>query len=71
LIEDASPEVLEEILEFSARNLIQTILTANHPDAALPAGALAPEAMQRFPESLCISNYREVAPPQIAKPRAA
>ncbi len=68
LIEDASPEIVQEILEFSARDLVQTILTASRPDAKLPAGPLDPEAMQRFLESLSISNYREAAPSPISKP---
>jgi hypothetical protein len=71
LIEDASPEAVEEILAFGARDLIQTILTACHPGVRVPAGSLGPEAMQRFLESLSIPNYREMAPPPIVKPQAA
>lgn len=71
LIEDVSPEAVREILEFSARDLVQTVLTACFPDVKVPAGAMGPEAMQRFLESLSVPNYREVAPPPIAKPRAA
>ena len=70
LIEDASPEVVQEILAFSARDLVQTILTASHPDVTVPAG-LDPAASQRLLESLGVPNYREVAPPPIAKPQAA
>ncbi len=70
LLEDASPEVVREILEFSSRNLVQTILTACHPGVEVPSG-LDPEAMQRFLESHGVPNYREVAPPPIAKPQAA
>ncbi|MGE5173490.1 MAG: hypothetical protein ACM3MD_06645 [Betaproteobacteria bacterium] len=68
LIEDASPEVVREIFEFSARDLVQTILTASRPDVTIPAGYLDPEAMQSFLESVGISNYREVAPSPISKP---
>ncbi len=68
LIEGASPEAVKEILEFSARDLVQTILTASRPDVTLPAGILDPEAMQRYLESLSISNYREAAPSPISKP---
>ncbi len=68
VIEDASPEAVQEILDFSARNLVQTILTASHPDVMVPAGDLDPEAMQRFLESVSISNYREAAPHPISKP---
>ena len=67
LIEDASPEVIQEILEFSARNLVQTILTACQSDVKVPA-ELDPTAMQRFLESVSVSNYREVAPSPISKP---
>ena len=68
LIEDASFEVVEEILEFSARNLVQTVLNACQSDVKVPAGSLDPAAMQRFLESVGISNYREVAPSPISKP---
>ena len=68
LIEDASPEAVREILEFSARDLAQTILTASHPDVKVPAGPLDPKAMQSFLETVGVSNYREVAPSPIAKP---
>ena len=71
LIEGVSPEAIQEILEFSARDLIQTILTACYPDVRVPAASLDPAAMQRFLESLSIPNYREMAPPPIAKPQAA
>ena len=70
-IEDASPEDVREILEFSARDLIQTIITASRPDVTVPAGSLDPETMQRFLESVGFSNFREMAPPPIAKPLAA
>jgi len=71
LIEDASPEAIQEILEFSARDLVQNVLTACQTDVKVPAGSLDPAAMQRFLESVGISNYREMAPPPIAKQQAA
>jgi hypothetical protein len=71
LIEDASPEAVHEILEFSARNLVQTILTACQFEVKVPAGALDPAAMQRFLESVSVPNYKEMAPPPIARPQAA
>jgi hypothetical protein len=71
LIEDASAEAVQEILEFSARNLVQTVLTACNPDVRVPAETLDPAAMQRFLESLGIANYKEMAPPPIARPQAA
>lgn len=70
LIENASPQAVQEILEFSARDLVQTVLNACHPDVKVLAG-LDPAAMQRLLESLSITNYREMAPPPIAKPQAA
>ena len=71
LIEDASPEAVQEILAFSARDLVQTILFACQSSVKVPAASLDPSAMQRFLESLSIPNYREMAPPPIAKPQAA
>ncbi|HTG00716.1 MAG TPA: hypothetical protein VK654_09040 [Nitrospirota bacterium] len=70
LIEDASPQVARDILEFGARDLVQTILTACQPDVTVPPG-LDPAATQNLLESLSVHNYREVAPPPIAKPIAA
>jgi hypothetical protein len=70
LIEDASPEAIQEILEFSARDLVQTILTACQFDIKVP-GALDPAAMQHFLESMSVPNYKEMAPPPIARPQAA
>jgi len=70
LIRDASFEDLRDILEFSARDLVQTIITASRPDVTVPIGTLDPLEMQRFLESVSISNYREAAPPPIAKPGA-
>lgn len=68
VIEHASPEAVQEILRFSVNNLVQTILTACFPDFKLPAGFLEPEAMQRYLESLSVPNYKEAAPPPIARP---
>lgn len=68
LIEDASPEAVQEILEFSARDLVQTILNACNQDVRVPVGHLDPAAMQSFLESHGVANYREAAPPPISKP---
>ena len=70
LIEDTTPEAVQDILAFSARDLVQTILIACQSDVKVPAG-LDPAAMQRFLESQGISNYREMAPPPIARPQTA
>ena len=69
-IENASPELVRDILAFSARTLVQTILTAAHHDVKVEAG-LEPAESQRLLESLSVLNYREMAPPPIAKPEAA
>ena len=70
LIENTSQETVQDILAFSARDLVQTILTACQSDVKVPAG-LDPAAMQRLLESIGVSNYKEVAPPPIARPQAA
>ncbi|MDH4161921.1 MAG: hypothetical protein OEW15_04440 [Nitrospirota bacterium] len=70
LIEDASPEVIKEILAFSARDLVQTILTACDSNVKVQDG-LDPAATQRLLESVSIPNYKEMAPPPIAKQKAA
>jgi hypothetical protein len=66
-IEDASLEAVGDILEFSARDLVQTILNASHPDVMVPPG-LDPAAMQRLLETVSVPNYRQVAPSPISKP---
>jgi hypothetical protein len=70
LIEDTSPEAVQDILAFSARDLVQTILFACQSSVQVPVG-LDPAAMQRLLESVSIPNYREMAPPPIARPQAA
>jgi hypothetical protein len=67
LIEDALPRLSGDP-QFSARDLVQTILNACNQDFKVPAGSLDPAAMQRFLESVGISNYREAAPSPISKP---
>lgn len=66
LIEGASSEAVQEILEFSVADLVQTVLTACFPEVKVP-GSLDPVAMQGFLESLSVPNYKEMAPPPIAK----
>jgi len=70
LIEDASPRAVQEILEFSARDLVQTVLNACQSGVKVPVG-LDPAAMQRLLESVSVPNYKEMAPPPIAKQQAA
>ena len=70
LIEEASPDVVQEILSFSTRDLVQTVLTACHPGVTVPAG-MDPGKMQHYLESYGVTNCREAAPPPIAKPQTA
>jgi len=70
LLDQASPKAVREILEYSVRDLVKTVLTVCAPDAKLPSKLLSPPAMQKYLESLGVKNYREAAPPPIAKPQA-
>jgi len=70
IIENTTPELVRDILAFSARTLVQTILTAAHHDVTVEAG-LDPAGSQRLLESLCVSNYQAAAPRPIVKPQAA
>jgi hypothetical protein len=67
LIDKASPKKIQELLEFSVMDLVKTVLSVCAPDAMLPARLPNPPAMQRWLESLGVKNYKEVAPPPIAK----
>jgi hypothetical protein len=69
LIEQASPAVIKKILEYSARDLVQTLLTVCSPDARVAARLPSPPEMQKFLDRLNVKNYREAAPPPIAKPQ--
>lgn len=67
LIDKASPKTIQELLEFSVMDLVKTVLTVCAPDAKLPPRLPNPPAMQKWLESLGVKNYKEVAPPPIAK----
>jgi hypothetical protein len=69
LIEQTSPAAVRKILEFSARDLVTTVLTVCSPDAKVPARLPSAPEMQKFLDRLNVKNYREAAPPPIAKPR--
>ena len=71
VIEDASTEFIEELIEFSSRDLVHTILTACSSGVRVPDGHVDAEAMQRFLETLRVPNYKNAAPPPIAKAKAA
>lgn len=68
LIEQASPGEIKKLLAFSVLDLVKTVLTVCAPDARVPAKLPTPPALQKFLDSLNVSNYREVAPPPIARP---
>jgi len=68
LIELASPKDIKKILAFSVRDLVKTVLTVCAPDAKVPAALPTPPAMQTFLDTINVKNYREAAPPPIAKP---
>jgi hypothetical protein len=69
VIEQASPVDIKKILEFSARDLVKTVLTVCSPDAKVPAKLPTASEMQKFLDKLNVKNFREAAPPPIAKPQ--
>jgi len=69
LIEQVSPSDMKKILEFSVWHLVKTVLAVCAPDSVVPAKHLSPAAMQKFLDALNVKNYREVAPPPIARPQ--
>ena len=68
LIETASPRNIQDLLEFSALDLVKTILAVCAPDAKMPATCPTAPAMKQWLDSLGVKNYKEVAPPPIARP---
>jgi len=66
-IDKASPKHIQDILDFSAMDLVKTILTVCAPDAKLPAKCPSPLEMKKYLDSLGVKNYKEVAPPPIAR----
>ncbi len=67
LIVEASPTAVQKILEFSVRDLVQTVLAVCAADAKLPARLPNSQQMQKYLESLSVKNYKEMAPPPIAR----
>jgi hypothetical protein len=67
LIVEASTTAAQSLLEFSVRDLVQTVLAVCASDAKLPARLPNPPQMQKYLESLSIKNYKEMAPPPIAR----
>jgi hypothetical protein len=68
LIEEAAPKTVQDILEFSVIDLVKTVLLVCAPDAKFPAKLPNPPALQKWLESMSVKNYKEMAPPPIAKP---
>jgi hypothetical protein len=68
MLDNATPKNIQDILEFSALDLVKTILAVCAPDAKIPAKCPNPPAMQKWLESLGVKNYKEMAPAPIARP---
>ena len=60
-LEQASPEGIRELLEFSVMDLVKTVLVVCVPHAEIPAAFPDAAAMQKFLESLAIAEERERA----------
>ena len=69
VLELTSAADIRKVLEFSVRDIVKTVLTVCAPDAAVPATVPTAPGMQRFLDKLNVKNYREAAPPPIAKPQ--
>ena len=60
-LEQAAPEKIRELLEFSVMDLVKIVLVVCVPDAQIPAAFSDAVAMQKFLESLSIAEERERA----------
>ncbi len=69
LIEGISASDVGKMLQFSVLDLVKTVLTVCAPDAKVPTALPTPPQMQNFLDRLNVKNYRQAAPPPIAKPR--
>jgi len=69
LIEGAAAADIKKLLAFSVLDLVRTVLTVCSPDTKVPAALPTPPKMQKFLDLLNVKNYREAAPPPIAKPQ--
>ncbi len=67
LIDEASPKAIQQLLEYSVKDLVQTVLTVCAPDAKIPAKLPSPPAMQKLLESMSVKDYKAAAPPPIAR----
>ena len=69
MLDKADPKAIQLILEFSVKDLVQTVLTVCAPDAKLPAKLPDPPALQKWLESFGVKDYISAAPPPIARIR--
>ena len=69
LITKASPKNIQETLEFSVTDLVKTVLYVCAPEAKMPEKLPNPPAMQKWLESMGVTNYMAAAPPPIARIR--
>ena len=58
-LENAVPEKIQKLLEFSVMDLVRTVLVVCVPDAQIPTSFLHAAAMQKVLESLSIAEERE------------
>jgi len=69
LLEQATPKAIQALLEFSVLDLVKTVLYVCAPGTKMPAKLPTPPAMQQWLESMSVKNYKEMAPPPIARAR--
>jgi hypothetical protein len=69
LVTKASPGNIQEMLEFSVTDLVKTVLYVCAPDAKMPGKLPNPPALQKWLESMGVTNYISAAPPPIARIR--
>ncbi len=60
-LEQAAPERIRELLEFSVMDLVKTVLVVCVPDVQIPAAFSNSAAMQKFLDSVSIAEERERA----------
>lgn len=68
-LEQLSAADIHKVLEFGVRDLVTTVLTVCAPGEKVPDRLPTAPAMQKFLDALNVKNYREAAPPPVAKPR--
>lgn len=58
-VEQATPDKIRELLEFSVMDLVRTVLVVCVPDAEIPAAFPDAAEMQKYLESLSVAEERE------------